>query len=527
MSYAAKVGITVLAAAALLAYATFSLRATLKGPTNPVLVSFQNALGVQPGAPVRVQGVEMGAVDRVTLGRDGRALLRLLVRKEYTVGPRDAIAVVGGLLSLNPPYVEITPNGREVPVVRSESEPFRGDDSSSSTEIMTESEKLLRNLNRLTARMTDLADNLAKVAGNDRLRANLTRMTGNFARISESGVAIARNMEGATSRSERLVASFQNTAGELNRTLRETRTLLGRFQRTADATRGVMEDTRGLLADTRAVVRDSSELVRGTGETVKNAGGLVTDTRAVLGENRERLQAVFDSLNGALKQLDGTLADTRQLLGDAELRDNFRQTSRNLRDATENLKKISADVQGITGDPNVQQDLRTTLGGVKDVTQQAGDVLRRAQSVLGSGGKTAKGIGQKLSDAKFRLDLLRMTRSEQTRLDLDAYIPWSRDTFYRVGFYDFGESNRFNVQAGQQLRPGVAARMGFRASKLGLGLDFGKPLQPVAFLDVYGIDRPRVDARANFPLTSFLDLTLGFDDVTGSVDPVVGLRYRK
>jgi len=147
--------------------------------------------------------------------------------------------------------------------------------------------------------------------------------------------------------------------------------------------------------------------------------------------------------------------------------------------------------------------------------------------VLGGGGKAARTIGERLSDVALDVTPLRAINQGRNRVDLDATFPWTHTTHYRLGFFDLGEGNKLNVQAGRTLRPGFAARFGFHASKLGLGFDFGNRLHPAFAVDIYGVDRTRVDARGALPLTSYFDITLGLDNVTKRADPTVGVRYRR
>lgn len=525
-SNAVRVGLAVLAAFGLLVVATFSLRRVNVGSTYLTRVAFTDAQGIQEGAYVRVRGVNLGTVEAVDLGDNARAVLTLRMRKAYQIRPQDSIKIVGGLFSFSPPYVEVTPGGRKT-AAAAPTEVLEGESTPSTDRIMAQSDELLTRLNTLTGRMTRLTEGLAELAENPRLRNNFMRMTENFAKASDSGVVVARNMVGVTEKADRLLSSFSGTAGKLDRTLTQSDSLLRSFRGTAVDTQALVRDSRTLVADTRGVMKNVSELVQNSNETVKNAGGLVTETRGTLAENREKLAALFDNLNHSLKNLDATLEQTKGFLGDPDLRANFKATAANLREATENLKNISSDVRGLTGDPKVQEDLRATIGSLREVTQNAGEVLERARAVLGTGGKTAKSLGQKLSTANLDFNAQRAFRSEHNRLDVNAVLPWSQTTFYRLGFYDFGEANRFNAQVGQLLRPGIAARYGFYASKLGAGLDFGGVASPGFSLDLFGVDRPQLDMRANVGIAPHVSLRFGLENIFRRPDPILGVRYSR
>jgi phospholipid/cholesterol/gamma-HCH transport system substrate-binding protein len=525
----ARVGLTVLIGLGLFIGAVFWLR-NLSQDTYRYPVRFENAQGIQKGAYVRIGGVTMGQVGAVDLtpGAEKPALLTLEISRKYQVQPSDAIRIVAGLAGFSPPYVEITPGGLGADASHQGPDGVaQGDAAGGMDRLLSNADELLENLKDLSTRMSRLTSSLTEVADDPKLRRSLVRTVNNFEKASESGVVVARNMERATGRADRLIASFQTTAGSLDRTLRRADTVIASLRGTADESRALMRDTRQVVQETRGVVGETGELVRSTNDVVKNAGGLVTDTRTALAENRERLKDVFDNLNASLKQLDATLAEARSFVGDPTLRADLKATAENVRDATATLKKIGTDVQGITGDPQVQEDLRATISGLRDATEQAAEVFARVRQVLGSGAGTAKSVGQRLSDAEFEVSAVRKVRSNRTRVDFDATIPWSESTFYRLGFFDFGEANKFNVQMGQQLKDNIWARYGVHASTLGVGLDIGKPARPSFSADLFGIDEPRLDIRGNLPIARHLDLTVGLDNVFRRTDPLFGIRYRR
>lgn len=535
VSDGAKVGITVLVGLLALLGGMFWLRGSVQhAGSYEQRVSFTNAQGLQKGGYVRVRGVDFGEVEKVALGPDGNALVTLRLSDSYRVTANDSIRIVGGLLGFSAPYVEITPGGRKraageppaadgsasVPPNTVLSGALPGDSSANPEDLMADSGRLLRNLNHLSERMDHLTASFARIADDPKLRQSLTRTATNFEKISDSGVVIAKNMQGATGRAETLIASFQSTAGSLDRTLKRADGLIASLNSTAGETRGLMQDARG-------VVKNTGDLVQNTNATVQNAGGLVTDARSALTENRQKLHDVLTSLDSSLKKLDGTLTEAKSFISDPTLRGNLSETSKNLREATATLSKVANDVHGLTGDPKVQEDLRATLSNLREVSAEAGETLRRVSGVLGGGGKAAKSIGQRVSEAELDAALLRTTNSNRTRLDFSATIPWSETSFYRLGFYDFGEHNRLSAQMGQKLPFPAWGRFGIYASSLGAGIDFGNRQHPPLSLDLFGVDRPQLDVRSNIPVSRNFDLTLGLDNALRNADPIFGIRYRK
>jgi phospholipid/cholesterol/gamma-HCH transport system substrate-binding protein len=552
MSDAAKVGLAVLAAAGMLVLLTFWLAGSMGfGGTYQQRVVFPNAQGLEEGGYVRVGGVEVGRVHRIELAPDGRALVTLRVRTEenrgYRIRREDAIRIVGGALGFTQPWVEITPGGRaretrngapgETPaavaageVLTGEPAPgevLEGETVADMNRLIDRGEELLEGLTRLTDRMTGLTETVADTLDDPDLQRNLRRTAENFARLSERSLVIAGNMESATARLDRLIVSFQGTTAQVDRTLRRADALVTDFQGTAQQTRELMADTRALVQDTRDVVRQSGGVLDETRGALKGTGELVQETREALAENRERLAGLFRGLDKSVEQLNATLAEAQAFVADPQLRGDLRATAENVREATENLRRLTADVQAITGDPQVQQDLRAAIAGMREVTGEATEALRRVRDVLGVGGRAARTVTQRLRDTEFDAQALHGARSNRTRFDFNATIPWTEDTFYRLGIYDLGESNRFNAQVGQQVHPGLWARYGFRASRVGVGLDVGDRLRAPFQVDIFGVRQPQVDIRGNFPIARYLDLTVGLDNLFRRPDPIFGIRYRR
>ncbi len=530
MTDSARVGLTVLVAAGALGGGYLWLTGSLHSPdTYTQRVSFDNAQGVQKGAPVRVQGVDMGRVEEIALGADQKPVMLLRVRggaDGYRIHPEDGIRIVGSLVGFTQPFIEITPGGRRAAVVQPGGV-LPGESGTSQDQVLAQSDQLLHNMNELTTRLNTITAGFARVTKDGRLADDLAKTVHNFAKASDSGVVVARNMEQATGRVDRLISSFESTSGSLNATLKRADKLFVDLRGTAGESQALMRDARGVVKDTGELVRSSQGVVQHTDETIKNANGLVTDTRTFIALNRSQLQEVVNSLNSSLKKLDSTLTEAQGFLGDKRLQGDLKETAANVKEATENLKKITVDVRTLTGDPKVQEDLKVTVTNLRDATEQAAELFRRVRGVIGGGGKTAKTVAQKVADAQFKADVLRTVNSNRTRFDFDATIPWSQNTFYRAGIFDFGEANEFNIQAGRRLRSNVWARYGIHASKLGGGLDFGSPNHPYFSIDVFGVDQLRADLQGNIPVTPYLDLTLGVDKAFNNPDPVFGIRYHK
>src|SRR4028118_1157948 len=111
MTSAAKVGVVMLAALAVLGY--FILRIediNLRGGGNmrEVKVIFDNAAGLEDEATVRIGGVRKGHVTKIQSLQDGRALVTMTVNDDVPLHS-DASAKIANLGLLGERYGEIHP----------------------------------------------------------------------------------------------------------------------------------------------------------------------------------------------------------------------------------------------------------------------------------------------------------------------------------------------------------------------------------------------------------------------------------
>src|SRR5947209_123825 len=140
----ARVGLTVLVALGALTGVNLWLSGALH-PSHTYVqnVRFPNAQGIQAGGFVRVQGVDMGSVEKVTLAPDGQALIGLRMRDAYHIQPTDGIRIVINPVGFAQPFVEITPGARAAaaPALNPDGT-LSGDSGLSQDQLLTQTNQL-------------------------------------------------------------------------------------------------------------------------------------------------------------------------------------------------------------------------------------------------------------------------------------------------------------------------------------------------------------------------------------------------
>ena len=128
------------------------------------------------------------------------------------------------------------------------------------------------------------------------------------------------------------------------------------------------------------------------------------------------------------------------------------------------------------------------------------------------------------------VDLMQNTRSHRFRADVNATVPFGKGgNFGQAGIFDLGDANRLNLEYGTLAPAGSLFdyRMGFHASKLGLGLDWGLGHSQSISADLYDPNHGHLDVHGTLMLNQNVGLLVGGDDLTKRSSAVVGLEIRK
>jgi ABC-type transporter Mla subunit MlaD len=525
-SDAVRVGITVVAAAALMLFIYLGSRGINLFARRPTVVSvaFDNAQGVQPKADVLLDGVKVGQVTDVQLDRRQNRPVVTMELDQPNLPQYVRFRIVGAVLGFGQPHVEIASadraTGQPLPrpgtplaesrVLEGESPPGLDAVGPKLAEMMPKANQLLDNMNGLARQMSQLTTNFNRLASDPRLQRNLFTMTDNLAvgsrnlagassqlaQFARSGPVIGRNLEKSTAQLNDLLAALQLTGARFQATLTKMDAMMAEFQ-----------------------------------DTATEFHGTAAELHASAAENRPRLTALMTGLQDSLKTLNAALEQVQSLVADPQIRTSFQQTAANVRDATANLKQVTADVQSLTGDPGVQSDLRVTLQTLRQTTQEAFLAFQQVNRLIGTRGDRIDRLRERARGTDVNAAGVVDTRGAGARVTVDATVPWGDSSFWRFGIFDAGESNGFNAQYGQRLQIGgwqprnTWFRLGVHASHVGAGLDWGRPQRPLLSADLYNANDPRLDLLGSFSLNRQIDANLGLDNVFRRPSPVLGLRF--
>ncbi len=299
---------------------------------------FDEVNGLRTGSPVRIAGIDVGTVESVDFGGDGRIHVGVEVREDASAFVREgSVARVGSKGLLGDQLIDITvgqgdplPPGSVIPTA---------EDSLLATflgETGTEAEGIVRNLNEITA-------SLNRTLADEQVQQDIRDLTHNLATISQ----LVSENDGTVRRLitdpeladdvHATVRSFQGTGDELARAARGVRRIVGEVENGDGTAHRLIYGQEG----TQLLVSLASA-----------AGELATIMRDVRTGDGTAHQIIYGDEGGSLiANLTAASADLRAIVAD--------------------VRAGRGTIGGLLVDPSIYEDIKRLIGNL-----QRNEILR-------------------------------------------------------------------------------------------------------------------------------------------------------
>ncbi len=181
----------------------------------------------------------------------------------------------------------------------------------------------------------------------------------------------------------------------------------------------------------------------------------------------ENLRQMSENLNATSSRIDKLVAD---IDNDGRTVSEIRETLANVKNASARVERMAASLEGIASDPETARGIRETLQNTREASEKANRMLTQIDQI-----KTEGSVEVLYSDADG-------ARKYQTNANLK--LRTSPQSFALIGVRDIGETDKFNLQLGQD-SASWTTRFGVIDNRAGIGLDkrFGSKL--AVTVDVY------------------------------------------
>ncbi|HTQ11484.1 MAG TPA: MlaD family protein [Fimbriimonadaceae bacterium] len=324
---------------------------------------------------------------------------------------------------------------------------------------------------------------------------------------------------------------------------------------TLEATRRLLEN-QTLEKKLENLIDNSSKTLGKFGDLATQAQGLVAKTSGVVGQGRPEIVAAMHSASLAMADIHKATQLLTQLIQSGKYQDQTMALLKQLNDTAAKANDLMTNLNEFASDPKMQADIKQSVANVDKMTDSGTRIAANTEAISKNGvtlsqkaieladkansiaddAKTAldkistffnkNGGAPKLPHVEGHLDLLRQTDPTHWRTDLYGRFDLDRG-FLDAGLYDAFETNKVILQLGEPIGSSADYRYGIYASKPAVGVDFRVAPTVKLRSDLFDINKPQFDLRAEFDFGNGFVGWLGVEKVFSRDSFVAGIGVKR
>jgi len=308
-------------------------------PPQKITVQFHDVAGLANNAPVNINGVRVGTVEKIELEGKGRVLCRLKIKTEEATVPQGSTFTIQTLGLVGAKYIEISlPEEKPGEEPRPPIDPDTvvvGDDP---VRVELVVNKIATNLNRMIGRISDES--------------------------TQSGLADALQHSGET------IKNINEAAQKLNKNMDKISDVTASVKQTSDRFGNVATSANKFFdrgADTLGSYKDLSKNLQKTSTKVNT----MLDDPQLRGEIKETIEKAKQTA----ETIRATMNDLRGTLQDKGMRDDILTALERVKLSTENISKSMEGFKGISQNGELREDLKKIVGDAKDAVTRVENII--------------------------------------------------------------------------------------------------------------------------------------------------------
>lgn len=485
MASAPKVGLLVVGFSGLLfgAY-TFLGKSMFAPKTQTFYAEFADAAGLTAGSQVLLAGVKIGQVSSVKLANNSKAVVELAIQDGVGLPKSSSALLPTSLIGIGDRQIEIvatTPDSGTLEVGAT----IPGRLKTPLEGMAPESGKTLEEVNLTLAAMRKLMEDRE-------LKDSLT---------------------GLMKESKNTAAQFGSLATRMDNLIAQNQAALGGMMNNANTT---MSSVAKMAKNGEKIVVDIQSVSREFAAYAKS------------GKMQNGVDGIMGKMNEALENGNALLADMKAMLANPQTQENLKMIVANTKSMSDSGVGIAKNAEIMTekgiilGDKAIE--IATKASKFADQASELMDIvkekLKNLPTSLGSVG--AAGLGT----IESRADLFRESDPNRWRSEVNFKLPMKERNLH-FGIYDAFETNKLTAQLGFPLGKDSEFRAGMFAGKVGVGVDSKLASKLRLRSDLFDLNKPRFDLKANYDLGKGLTGWVGFERVFERNSPTIGIGIKR
>jgi phospholipid/cholesterol/gamma-HCH transport system substrate-binding protein len=317
-------------------------------PPQRFIVTFHDIAGLNTNAPVNINGVRVGVVEKISL-KSGIVDVALKINSEDAAVYKGSVYTIQTLGLVGAKYIEVKlPEGTEASKELVKPEDIQTGVDPVRTELILN--KIATNIGQID--FDAKAERIAAAAD------SLSQTSKKFGDAAADTKAAAKNAKGFFGRGEESLDSFDNLANDLRV---NSKTSFRRIDALADDWRVTSRKVNRLL-DNPALSSDLKETAQKAKETSVNIQAAIHELTGVVGDKgtREDVITMLNKLNASTDNIKSSVERVGKLSDDQGVRSDVKKILADAKASMENLNKVLAN-----------KDLKDNLMGTSEKVRTA------------------------------------------------------------------------------------------------------------------------------------------------------------
>jgi ABC-type transporter Mla subunit MlaD len=365
-NYEYRVGLFTVIALIILFWGWSWLKDFSFNPPQRFQVQFHDIAGLTKNAPVQVNGVRVGVVEKIDLKGEGQVVCSLRIPKENTVIPQGSKITIQTLGLVGAKYIEITlPKLKPDESIPPPIEP-------GSLVIGQDPVRSELYINRIAANLSEFTDSLAGLKAREGVAKAAEDSGAAIENLKIAAAKFSNNMDRLTD----VTTDLKHGACSADGFFVEGKSTLQKISNMADEWRDTSHKINHIVGQPNFSA-DIKETVKLAKETVMKAQEAIHELNQTLADKdmRQDMISMLNKLTNSTENINQSMQVVKQLAGDQQLRSD-------LKEAMSNAKSAMSKANDLLSNPNFITDARVTMAQLRSAASQVREMAERINNLL-------------------------------------------------------------------------------------------------------------------------------------------------